>query len=83
MTNYQAYNDLKDVLKLEEDNLVTATENFERSKSMFKYGTINSLDLRQSQINLLATEQRIVNLKHEIKTYETMLLMLSGQLRGE
>ncbi len=83
MTNYQAYTDLKDVLKLEEDNLVTATENFERSKSMFKYGTINSLDLRQSQINLLATEQRIVNLKHEIKTYETTLLMLSGQLRGE
>jgi outer membrane protein TolC len=83
LTNYQAYSDLKDVLKLEEDNLVTATENFERSKSMFKYGTINSLDLRQSQINLLATEQRIVNLKHEIKTYETTLLMLSGQLRGE
>lgn len=80
MTNYQSYSDLKEILELEVQNLKTANENFERSKSMFKYGTINSLDLRQSQINLLATEQRIVNLKYEIKTYETMILMLSGQL---
>jgi outer membrane protein TolC len=80
MTNYQSYSDLKEILELEVQNLETANENFERSKSMFKYGTINSLDLRQSQINLLATEQRIVNLKYEIKTFETMILMLSGQL---
>lgn len=80
MTNYQSYSDLKEILELEVQNLKTANENFERSKSMFKYGTINSLDLRQSQINLLSTEQRIVNLKYEIKTYETMILMLSGQL---
>ncbi|MFA7325877.1 MAG: TolC family protein [Candidatus Kapaibacterium sp.] len=80
MTNYQSYSDLKEILELEIRNLKTANENFERSKSMFKYGTINSIDLRQSQINLLATEQRIVNLKYEIKTYETMILMLSGQL---
>ena len=80
MTNYQSYSDLKEILELELQNLKTSNENFERSKSMFKYGTINSLELRQSQINLLSTEQRIVNLKYEIKTYETMLLMLSGQL---
>lgn len=80
MTNYQSYSNLKEILDLEIRNLETANENFERSKSMFKYGTINSLDLRQSQINLLATEQRIVNLKYEIKTFETMILMLSGQL---
>jgi len=80
MTNYQSYSDLKEILELEVQNLATANENFERSKSMFKYGTINSLDLRQSQINLLSTEQRIVNLKYEIKTFETMILMLSGQL---
>lgn len=80
MTNYQSYSDLKEILELEVQNLKTANENFERSKSMFKYGTINSLELRQSQINLLSTEQRIVNLKYEIKTYETMILMLSGQL---
>lgn len=80
MTNYQSYSDLKEILELEVQNLTTANENFERSKSMFKYGTINSLDLRQSQINLLSTEQRIVNLKYEIKTFETMILMLSGQL---
>ena len=80
MTNYQSYSNLKEILDLEIRNLETANENFERSKSMFKYGTINSIDLRQSQINLLATEQRIVNLKYEIKTFETMILMLSGQL---
>lgn len=80
MTNYQSYSDLKEILELEVQNLRTSNENFERSKSMFKYGTINSLDLRQSQINLLSTEQRIVNLKYEIKTYETIILMLSGQL---
>lgn len=80
MTNYQSYSDLKEILELEVQNLATANENFERSKSMFKYGTINSLDLRQSQINFLSTEQRIVNLKYEIKTFETMILMLSGQL---
>lgn len=80
MTNYQSYSDLKEILELEEQSLKTANENFERSKSMFKYGTINSLELRQSQINLVSNEQRIVNLKYEIKTYETMILMLSGQL---
>ena len=80
MTNYQSYTDLKSILELEEQSLKTANENFERSKSMFKYGTINSLELRQSQVNLLSNEQRIVNLKYEIKTYETMILMLSGQL---
>lgn len=80
MTNYQSYTDLKSILELEEKSLKTANENFERSKSMFKYGTINSLELRQSQVNLLSNEQRIVNLKYEIKNYETMILMLSGQL---
>jgi outer membrane protein TolC len=80
MTNYQSYTDLKSILALEEKSLKTANENFERSKSMFKYGTINSLELRQSQVDLLSNEQRIVNLKYEIKNYETMILMLSGQL---
>jgi outer membrane protein TolC len=79
-TNYEAYADLKEVLRLEEQNLETASKNFDRSKEMFKYGTINALDLRLSQENLLLAEQRIVSLKYEIKTYETAILMLCGEL---
>lgn len=81
-TNYDAYSDLKDILELEKQSLKTADENFERSKEMFKYGTINSLELRLSQENLLLTEQRIINLKYEIKTYETTILMLCGELNN-
>lgn len=81
-TNYDAFTDLKEILALENQNLETAKESFERSKSMFKYGSITALELRQSQVNLLEAKQRIANLKYEIKTYETAILMLTGQLGG-
>lgn len=81
-TNYDAFTDLKEILALENQNAETSKESFERSKSMFKYGSINALELRQSQVNLLEAKQRIANLKYEIKTYETAILMLTGQLGG-
>ncbi|WP_034260938.1 TolC family protein [Altibacter lentus] len=68
------------IYRLQEQNVVTARNNFERSNERYKLGQITSLELRQSQINLLNAQTNKNLAKYEAKLAELELLQLTGQL---
>ena len=75
--NYQ--NRLK-IFRLQEQNVITATNNYERSQERYKLGQITSVELRQAQINLLNAQTNKNLAKYEAKLSELELLQLTGQL---
>lgn len=77
---YDNYQRQKQILQMEESNLQIAQENYDRTQDLYDLGQVTSVELRQAQLNLLRNRQRINNSKFMIKTAETELLMLSGQL---
>lgn len=77
---YYDYQNKRLVLQAQEQNLITAQRNFERSEELFKIGRINSVEFRQAQLNLLNAQTAILQAKYEAKNTELLLLQLSGQL---
>lgn len=75
-----AYLNRLEVFRLQEQNVVTATNNYERSQERYKLGQITSVELRQAQINLLNAETNKNLAKYEAKLAELELLQLTGQL---
>jgi outer membrane protein TolC len=68
------------IFKMQEQNVVTNDENFERTKERFNVGQVNSVEFRQAQVNLL-NAQTIKNLaKYDAKLAEYQVLLLAGQL---
>ena len=68
------------IYKLQEQNVVTATNNFQRSNERYKLGQITSVELRQAQLNLLNAETSKNLAKYNAKLAELQLLQLTGQL---
>jgi outer membrane protein TolC len=77
---YDNYQRQKQILQMEESNLQIAQENYDRTQDLYDLGQVTTVELRQAQLNLLRNRQRINNSKFMIKTAETELLLLSGQL---
>lgn len=50
------YENKLSVYRLQEHNIKTAQNNFDRTEEQFKLGQINSIEFRQAQINLLNAE---------------------------
>ncbi|MEM1326756.1 MAG: TolC family protein [Bacteroidota bacterium] len=74
------YEDSQEQLRIEESNLVLFEENYERVADNYKLGQASATDLRSAQLNLNAANNRINNLRYNIKQAETALLYLSGRL---
>ncbi|WP_244901855.1 TolC family protein [Croceivirga radicis] len=68
------------VYRLQEQNVITATNNFDRSSERYKLGQITSVELRQAQINLLNAQTSKNLAKYNAKLAELQLLQLTGQL---
>ena len=68
------------VYHLQEKNVATATNNYERSNERYKLGLITSVELRQAQINLLNASTSKNLAKYNAKLAELQLLQLTGQL---
>jgi len=68
------------IFKLQEQNVITATNNYERSLERYKLGQITSVELRQAQINLLNAKTSKNLAKYQAKLSELELLQLTGQL---
>lgn len=68
------------VYQIEENNILTALNNFERTQEKFKMGQVNSLEFRQAQINLLNAVVSKNQAKYEAKLAEIILLQISGEL---
>ena len=74
------YQNRLQVYQLQEQNVITATNNYERSNERYKLGQITSVELRQAQINLLNTQTSKSLAKYNAKLAELQLLQLTGQL---
>lgn len=69
-----------EIYNIQEKNIVTAQNNFERTQEKFKIGQVNSIEFRQAQINLLTAELSRSQAKYDAKLAELTLLQISGEL---
>lgn len=69
-----------EVFHLQEQNVSTATNNYNRSNERYKLGQITSVELRQAQLNLLNAKTSKNLAKYNAKLAELQLLQLTGQL---
>lgn len=74
------YQNRLSIYKLQEENIITAQNNFDRTSEKFKLGQINSIEFRLAQINLLNTELSRNQAKYLAKLAELELLQISGEL---
>ncbi len=68
------------ILKVQEENVATNLNNFNRSEEQYKLGRITSIEFRQAQINLLDARTSLNLAKYDAKLAELQLLQLTGQL---
>ena len=74
------YKNRLDVYKIQQQNVITNQNNFNRSQEQFKLGQITSIEFRQSQINLTLAETNLNAAKYDAKIAELLVLQLAGQL---
>lgn len=74
------YENRLQIFKIQEQNVLTNRNNFERSKEQFQLGRITSIEFRQAQINLLNAQTNKNLAKYDAKLAELQLLQLTGQL---
>ncbi|MCO5725740.1 TolC family protein [Robiginitalea marina] len=74
------YQNARYVLMVQEKNLQTNLDNFNRSKERYELGQITSIEFRQAQLNLLNAELTRSQAKYNAKLAELQLLQVSGQL---
>lgn len=75
-----AYDNRLRIYEIQEQNVRTNQNNFERSIEQFQLGRISSIEFRQAQINLLNAETNKNLAKYDAKLAELQLLQLTGQL---
>lgn len=68
------------VLDVQDKNLQTNRNNFDRSKERYQLGQITSIEFRQAQLNLLNAQQVRSQAKYNAKLAELELLQVSGSL---
>ena len=68
------------IYRIQEQNVLTNQNNFERSREQFQIGGITSIEFRQAQINLLNAQTNKNLAKYDAKLAELQLLQLTGQL---
>lgn len=68
------------IFSIQEQNVLTNQNNFDRSKEQFQLGRITSIEFRQAQINLLNAQTNKNLAKYDAKLAELQLLQLTGQL---
>jgi outer membrane protein TolC len=80
---YNAWDDYQNrlaVYQVQENNIVTAKNNFDRTQEKYKLGQVTSIEFRQAQLNLLSAELSRNQAKYQAKLSELNVLQLSGEL---
>lgn len=77
---FNAYQTNLNILRIQENAVVTAEENFRRTEESLKLGQSNTTQFREAQINLIQTQLRINQAKYNCKRAEMELLRLAGVL---
>lgn len=68
------------IFKIQEDNIITSQNNFDRTQEKFKIGQATSIEFRQAQLNLLNAELSRNQAKYDAKFAELTVLQLGGEL---
>ncbi|MFM1879322.1 MAG: hypothetical protein RLZZ241_2188 [Bacteroidota bacterium] len=74
------YKNSRFVLEVQDKNLQTNRNNFDRSQERYQLGQITSIEFRQAQLNLLNAQQVRSQAKYNAKLAELELLQVSGRL---
>ncbi|MBT8283695.1 MAG: TolC family protein [Muriicola sp.] len=74
------YENRLNIYAIQEQNVITNENNFDRSREQFQLGRITSIEFRQAQINLLNALTNKNLAKYDAKLAELQLLQLTGQL---
>lgn len=80
---FNAWDDYQNKLAIytvQEDNIITSKNNFDRTQEKFKLGQVTSIEFRQAQLNLLSAELNRNQAKYQAKLSELNVLQLSGEL---
>lgn len=80
---YNAWDDYQNkynIYKIQENNILTSQNNFDRTQEKFKLGQVNSIEFRQAQLNLLNAELSRNQAKYQAKLAELQMLQISGEL---
>ena len=68
------------IFQVQENNIITSTNNFNRTQEKYKLGQANSIEFRQAQLNLINSELNRNKAKYAAKIAELTVLQLSGEL---
>jgi outer membrane protein TolC len=74
------YQNKLNIFYIQEDNIRTAKNNFQRTEEQFRLGQVTSIVFRQAQQNLLLAELSRNQAKYDAKLAEVLVLQLSGEL---
>ncbi|SDR70385.1 Outer membrane protein TolC [Gillisia sp. Hel1_33_143] len=74
------YQNKRYIYEVQEKNVITNEDNFNRSQEQFKLGQISSIEFRQAQTNLLNARTNKNLAKYDAKLAELQVLQLTGQL---
>ena len=80
---YNAWEDYQNklvIFNVQEDNIITSQNNFERTQEKFKLGQATSIEFRQAQLNLRNAELSRNQAKYDAKLAELFVLQISGDL---
>ncbi len=80
ITIYNAYNNNLRLIKLEEQNLQTASENLSIALERYKLGSLSGIDLREVQKSLLDAKERLLSVQYQTKLAEISLELISGNV---
>ena len=78
ITIYSAYANNLRLIILEDQNLMTATENLDIALERYKLGSLSGIDLREVQKSLLDAHERLISVHFQTKLAEISLMLISG-----
>ncbi len=77
---WMAYQNNLEMWNIEKSNLVVARSNFEIAMERYRLRELSGIELREAQLSLLQSEERLSTVEYNIKVCEISLLMLSGDI---
>ncbi len=80
LTIYNVYSNNLSLIKLEEQNLGTATENLTIALERYKLGSLSGIELREVQKSLLDARDRLLGIQYQTKLAEISLKVISGTI---
>lgn len=77
---WQSYQSNLKLVKLEQQNLLTAKENYTIANERYMLGDLSGIEMREAQKSLLDAEERLLVTEYNTKICEISLMLISGKI---